>query len=111
MNLIAIIVLIIFFIIIFLYSLYKKAENYMERTLFVLLIIVCFVPVIIYFFDSFNIPSEMNWTKNLDSQNWLSFLANYTSSIISAIIGGVITMIVTILQIQRNIPMYVKGKN
>lgn len=102
MNLTALTILIIIIVLLFLYRLYKKAEDYMERTLFILMVIVCFVPVGIYYLDSFNVPTVMKWTENLDSQNWLSFLANYTSSIISAIIGGVITMIVTIIQIQRN---------
>lgn len=100
--LIIIILLIIILPIIFLYKLYKKAENYIEKTFFIVLVIVYLVPVIIYYLDKFNVPTIFEMTENINPQNWLNFVSNYITSIISTIIGGIITMFITMSEIQRN---------
>lgn len=99
-----IVVMIVTIILIFIIGIinYKKSENYIEKTMCIVLFIVVVIPCIIYCLDKFNMPTEFNMTKNLDSQNWLSFLGNYTSSIVGAIIGGAITVLVTVLQIEKN---------
>lgn len=95
---------IIIFVIMFLFIKlnYKKCENNVERILFILYSIIVMTPIIIYYLDLWNIPSNLKLTRNIESQNWLSFLANYTSSIISAIIGATVSIYLVFFQIRKN---------
>lgn len=95
----AIIILIIF---LFVKFNYKKCETGGEKLLFILYAIIVTTPIIIYYLDIWNIPSILNLTKNIDSQNWLSFLANYTSSIVSTIIGTTVSIYLVFFQISKN---------
>ena len=81
---------------------YKKCETCGEKILFVLYAIICIIPIFIYYLDLWNIPSSLNLVKNINSQNWLAFLANYTSSIVSAIIGATVSIGLVFLQIRKN---------
>lgn len=60
------------------------------------------VPIVIYYLDRYDVPTYLGWSINVDSQNWLAFLANYSAGIISAVISAVVLVIVTILQIKKN---------
>jgi len=44
----------------------------------------------------------MGWATNVNSQNWLELLANYSAEIMSAVIGAIVLVLVTIWQINRN---------
>lgn len=95
---------IIIFVIMFLFIKlnYKKCENNVERILFILYSMIVITPIIIYYLDLWNIPSNLKLTRNIESQNWLSFLANYTSSIISTIIGATVSIYLVFFQIRKN---------
>lgn len=86
----------------FCYINYKKCKDDLEKSLYILLFFVSIVPAVIYYLDKYNVPTHLGWNVNVNTQNWLAFLANYSSSIISAIISAVILVIVTILQIKKN---------
>lgn len=66
------------------------------------------VPIVIYYLDRYDVPTYLGWNINVDSQNWLSFLANYSAGIISAVISAVVLVIVTILQIKRTMRTILK---
>lgn len=84
------------------YREYKKCENILEETLFIMLFISCFLPVCIYYLDRFNIPTFFKCTENINTQNWLSFLSTYSTGIISAFIGGLLLILITFIQINKN---------
>lgn len=87
---------------VFCYINYKKCKDDLEKSLYILLFFVSVVPIAIYYLDRYDVPTYLGWSINVNSQNWLSFLANYSSGIISAIISAVVLVIVTILQIKKN---------
>ena len=86
----------------FCYINYKKCKNDLEKTLYILLFLVSMVPIAIYYLDRYNVPTYLGWNINVNSQNWLAFLANYSAGIISSVISAVVLVIVTILQIKKN---------
>jgi len=86
----------------FCYFNYKKCEDDLEKSLYILLFFVYATPIFIYYLDRYNVPTWLGWNVNVNSQNWLSFMANYSSSVISAIISAVVLVIVTIVQINKN---------
>ena len=86
----------------FCYKNYKKCESNLEKLAYVMLFITFLIPFCIYYLDRYNIPSILKWNKNVDTQNWLSFLATYFASVIGAFIGAIVLIIVTIMQIRQN---------
>jgi len=86
----------------FCYINYKKCKNDLEKTLYILLFLASMVPIAIYYLDRYNVPTYLGWNINVNSQNWLAFLANYSAGIISSVISAVVLVIVTILQIKKN---------
>ena len=86
----------------FCYKNYKKCNDDLEKSLYIVFFLTAIVPVVIYYLDRYNIPTCLGWSRNVNSQNWLSFLANYSTGIISATISAVVLVFVTILQIKKN---------
>lgn len=86
----------------FCYINYKKCKDNLEKSLYILLSFVSMVPIVIYYLDRYDVPTYLGWSINVDSQNWLAFLANYSAGIISAVISAVVLVIITIVQIKKN---------
>ena len=80
----------------------KKCKEGIERGIYALIALIIMVPITIYLLDKFNVPSFFKWNQNINSQDWLLFLSNYITGIISAVISGVILIGVTAWQIKRN---------
>lgn len=80
----------------------RKCKEGLERELYALISIIIIIPTIIYILDAFNVPSFFKWNQNINSQDWLSFLSNYVTGIISAVIGAAVLVKVTVWQIKRN---------
>ena len=97
-----IVVLILLGMGVFCYINYKRCKDDLEKSLYILLFFVSIIPISLYYLDRYNIPTLLGWSVNVNSQNWLSFLASYSSGVISAIIGAVVLVIVTIVQIKKN---------
>lgn len=97
-----IVIILMVIIILMIFKEYTKSKILVERISIILWYLVCFTPIIIYYLDYFNLPSSWKMTKNVDSREWLGFLANYTSSVVGAIIGGMITIFVARYQIKEN---------
>ena len=89
-------------ILLFCWNLYKKAENNIHKLLYVTAFVSWIILVIIYELDRNNIPTKWGWTENINTQNWLMFLGTYLPSIISAMVGAIFMIAVTITQIEHN---------
>ena len=81
---------------------YKKCKTNIEKVIFMLYMIICATPIIIYYLDVLNIPSQLNLTKNIDSRNWLNFLFTYISTIVSSIMGVTASIYIAVNQIKKN---------
>lgn len=101
-NIIACLIIIISSFI-FAYKNYKKCENVLERIFCVSMFFVVFVPIVLYYFDRYNVPTILAWSENVDTQNWLAFFSSYFSSIVGAVISSVVLVIVTFLQMDRTL--------
>lgn len=81
---------------------YKKSKTVIDIVLLILYVIIVVTPIIIYYMDALDIPTKLFFTKNINSQNWLGFLANYTSSVVSSIIASIISLSIMFYQIDKN---------
>lgn len=84
------------------YFYYKKCENCLLKIIFSLLSLSFLIPIVIYVVDKENIPTYLGLSINVNCQNWLSFLANYSAGIMSAIIGAIVLVLVTKWQLDKN---------
>lgn len=101
---IEIISFIIVFAIILIFAIlnYKKCKTGGEQIIFIFYVIIISIPIIIYYLDLWNIPSQLNLMKNIDSQNWLGFLFTYVSTIVSSVIGITASIYIAFIQIRKN---------
>ena len=84
-------------------KMYKQAESLVEKIMYILGMIVWFIPWIIYFLDSKDILTLLGYTKNINTDRWFDFIGNYITGIVSTIISGVILWIITRRQIDEQI--------
>ena len=89
--------------IIYLTKLYKESKTILEKVLCLALFFVVLTPIIIYYLDKYNIPTFFKWNENVNTQNWLSFLSSYLSSIAGAVVSAAVLVIVTIKQMDRTL--------
>ena len=94
--------IIISFSIFFCYKEYKKSDTYLEKALFVLFLVSIIFPISIYYLDRYNIPTLLEWNKNINTQNWLSFISTYSVGIICSFISVIFLILVTFIQINLN---------
>ena len=86
----------------FIYKSTEKSNSLVEKISYIALAIVDSAILIIYYFDRFNVATELGWNTNVNTQNWLNFIATYTTGIISAGIAALVSVFVTIYQIKKN---------
>lgn len=86
----------------FIYKSTEKSNSLVEKISYIVLAIVDSAILIIYYLDRFNIPTELGWNINVNTQNWLDFIATYTTGIISTGIAALVSVSVTIYQIKKN---------
>ena len=86
----------------FIRKLYKKCESIFEKSLFIISVFLIGFITVLYYFDRFNIPSIFGWNKNVSSQNWLNLLSNFGITILAEVLGGLILIFVTLMQIENN---------
>lgn len=79
-----------------LYKQYKTSKTLDEKSLFWVVIIVIGFPMIVYFLDYYDVLSCLNLFKNIDSNRFYDFIVNYISLIISASIGALVLVLMTI---------------
>lgn len=81
---------------------FKKSKSIYERSLFIIFLILAICILVLYWFDTFNVPTIFGINRNLDSQNWLSVITTFASVIISELLAGLFLIFVTSFQIQEN---------
>ena len=96
-------ILILFFSYIWAYKLCKKLENIYEKTFYVFFVIVETFLIGLYYFDRYNIPTFLKWNENVNTQNWLSILSSSGISVLTEILGGLILVFVTIMQLKKTL--------
>lgn len=84
------------------YRAIKKSNSLAEKLSEIIMAMIMATLLIIYYLDRYNIPTELNLAMNMNTQNWLSFIGNYITGIISAIIGALVAVWTTIYQIKKN---------
>lgn len=84
-----------------LYKDYKNSETLDEKIIFWLIIFIFLFPLILYYLDRYNIPSVFKWINNAESNKWFEFITTYFSSIIGAIIGAVVLILMTIHEFEN----------
>lgn len=83
-------------------KMYKKCEDNFEKILFWIYIVLSSFIMILYYCDKFNVPSALKWSENVDTQNWLTVLSNFGTTILAEVVGGFILIFVTKMQIDEN---------
>lgn len=84
------------------YRAIKKSNSLAEKIIELILAMVMGILLVIYYLDRCNIPTKLNWGININTQNWLSFIGNYITGIISAVIGALVAVWTTLYQIEKN---------
>ena len=84
------------------YRAIKKSNSLAEKISEIVLAMVMAVILVIYYLDRYDIPTVLNLGMNIDTQNWLSFIGNYITGVISAVIGALVAVWTTIYQIKKN---------
>lgn len=84
------------------YRAIKKSNSLAEKISEIALAMVMAVILVIYYLDRYDIPTVLNLGMNIDTQNWLSFIGNYITGVISAVIGALVAVWTTIYQIKKN---------
>lgn len=85
------------------YKLCKKLQNIYEKTFYIFFVIVETFLILLYYFDRYNIPTFLKWNENVDTQNWLSILSSSGINILTEILGGLILVFVTIMQLRKTL--------
>jgi len=93
---------IIALIIYFIYKATNKNNTPAETISYFVLAIISIIFIGIYYLDRFNVPTELGWGINVNTQNWLSFIGTYVTGIIGAGIGVIASVFITIYQIKKN---------
>lgn len=78
----------------------KKSSDYIDKAIYSIIMLIYYGFCFPLMLDWFNIPSVLNWTINVSSSRWFEFSVNYITTIIGAIIGGIITICITIRQLK-----------
>lgn len=87
----------------FLIKNYQKSETVSEKIVSLAIFFVGFAPIIIYYLDKYNVPTLLKWNENVNTQNWLSFISSYLSSIAGAVFSAAVLVIVTVKQMDRTL--------
>ena len=82
---------------------YNKCESQFEKIFYILFVVIETFIIVLYYLDRYNVPTLLGWNKNVDTQNWLSILSGFGTSVMVEILGGVILFFVTIMQINRTL--------
>lgn len=84
------------------YKATEKSRGKVEQALYIILAIINSIMLIIYYVDRFNIPTELDWATNVNTQNWLNFISTYFSTGINTGIAALVSVLVTKYQIKKN---------
>lgn len=80
---------------------YKKCETILEKTLYMMTILIFVFPVVMYYLDKINIATIFKYSDDINQEVWLELLFNYGALIISQIISAVVLFFITRMQIDE----------
>ena len=83
-----------------LYIQFRRVKNITDYIVLWLLIIILFSPLILYYTDLFDIPTKIGLMKNVDTSKWFDFTTSYMSTIIGTLVSSLIVIITVIKQIE-----------
>lgn len=84
------------------YKAIKRTNNLAEKIIDIILAVIVFTLVGIYYIDRYNVPTRLNLVDNINTQNWLAFISNYLTGIITAVIAAIVAVWTTLYQIKKN---------
>lgn len=101
-NIIALILLLIVtgLMIFYCIKMFKKSNGLVERVLYIVFLIVYFIPIVVYYLDRYDIPTKVGYFNNIDTTRWFDFFTAYLISVVASIISGSILVLLTIKQIK-----------
>ena len=80
---------------------YKKGTIEMKFIIVILLIVV-FLPIIIYLIDRFNLITIFGYNKNVDINNWFSFIKDYSTALVSSLINTFVVIYIAVIELKQN---------
>lgn len=80
---------------------YVKKCGYIERLIALALVFSMIAPLIIYYFDQFNLPSKFGFLDNIDTNRWFNLTSDYIITIIGTILSSSVVVSTTIHQFQK----------
>lgn len=80
---------------------YKKGTIEMKFIIVILLIVV-FLPIIIYLIDRFNLITIFGYNKNVDINNWFSFIKDYLTALVSSLINTFVVIYIAVIELKQN---------
>lgn len=80
---------------------YKKGTIEMKFIIIILLIVV-FLPIIIYLIDRFNLITIFGYNKNVDINNWFSFIKGYSTALVSSLINTFVVIYIAVIELKQN---------
>lgn len=80
---------------------YKKGTIEMKFIIIILLIVV-FLPIIIYLIDRFNLITVFGYNKNVDINNWFSFIKDYSTALVSSLINTFVVIYIAVIELKQN---------
>jgi len=81
----------------------KKINNFSEKILTILGVVIISSFFGFYLLDKYNIPTILGYSKYVDSNRWFNFFSQNIASIIGTIISGVFLLLITQKQIKAQI--------
>ena len=95
--------IVLFFSCYFCIKFYTKCKSQLEKIFYILLVVMETFIMALYYLDRYNVPTLLGWNQNVDTQNWLSILSKFGTSVMAEVLSGVILFLVTIMQINRTL--------
>lgn len=80
---------------------YKNGTIEMKFIIIILLIVV-FLPIIIYLIDRFNLITIFGYNKNVDVNNWFSFIKDYSTALVSSLINTFVVIYIAVIELKQN---------
>ena len=90
---------------------YKDSKSDFEKILYTILSFAVMFPLIVYYLDRYNIPSQLGYTENTISSDWVSILTNYSAAIISTLLSAVFLIFITFKQMDETYKDNIKLNN
>lgn len=80
---------------------YVKKCEYIEKLFALAFVFSIIIPIIIYYFDQFNLPSKFGFLDDIDTNRWFNLASDYIITIIGTILSSSVVISTTIHQFQK----------